>query len=392
MKITSRNTKGKKVYDVTGYLGTYTDVYGQAQSKTFHRRGFESRKEALLAFSHAQSDFDRNKKKGIQVKKRPKFVDVYAIWLKTYRLGVKESTLNRVEGIFKHHIIPSLGDKYMDEITWQMCQKAVLDWRKVVKQFNKLSQYAALVFRTAQKMGVITTNPMKLVDIPEPINALSKDEEPINYWSAAELSEFLKTVDHADQKESRFDRGALFYLLATTGMRKGEALALTWGDLDLVNGYVTIDKTTTRTEHNHQTIGTPKTRNAYRTLSLEPMTIEHLKRYRSSLSILPLPSHRVFLSSRSGHLMSLMTPNHWMDKIIDQINANHQKMHVPPLKKITVHGLRHTFTSIQVQHQINVKALQLQLGHSDIKITLNIYAHMSTHKVAENVYKISDVI
>lgn len=392
MKITSRKSKGKQVYDVTGYLGTYTDIYGQEQSKTFHRRGFETRKEALLSFSHAQADFDRDKKKGIQVKTRPKFRDVYTIWLETYRLGVKESTLNRVEGIFKHHVLPSLGDKYIDEITWQMCQKAVLDWRKVVKQFNKLSQYAALVFRTAQKMGIITTNPMKLVDIPEPVTSISDDEEPINYWSSEELATFLRTVDHDDQLESRFDRGALFYLLATTGMRKGEALALTWGDLDLMNGFVTINKTTTRTEHNHQTIGTPKTRNAYRTLSLDPLTIAHLKKYRSSLAVIPLASHQVFLSRRSGNLMSLMTPNHWMAQIIDQINDEREKVHEIPIKRITVHGLRHTFTSIQVQHQINVKALQLQLGHSDIKITLNVYAHMSTHKVAENVYRISDII
>lgn len=392
MKITSRVIKGKTVYDLTGYLGTATDVYGQEHSKTFHRRGFDSRKSALLAFSHAQADFDRAKKKGIQVETRPKFVDVYAIWLATYRLGVKESTLNRVEGIFKHHILPSLGDKYIDEITWQICQKAVLDWRKVVKQFNKLSQYAALVFRTAQKMGVIVANPMKLVDIPEPVNSVAEDKGPTNYWSSEELSVFLKTVDRNDQYESRFDRGALFYLLATTGMRKGEALALTWGDLNLTEGFVTINKTTTRTEHNHQTVGTPKTRNAYRTLSLDPMTIDHLKKYRSKLAVIPLASHRVFLSSRTGNLMSLMTPNHWMNQIVDQINAERLKMHETPLRKITVHGLRHTFTSIQVLHQINVKALQLQLGHSDIKITLNVYAHMSAHKVAENVYRISDII
>ncbi|MFD1455187.1 tyrosine-type recombinase/integrase [Levilactobacillus lanxiensis] len=392
MKITSRKTKGKTVFDLVGYLGTYTDVYGQEQSKTFHRRGFESRKEALLAFSHAQSAFDRDKKKGIQVKERPKFTDVYTMWFETYRLGVKESTLNRVEGIFKHHILPSLGNKYMDEITWQMCQKAVLDWRNVVKQFNKLAQYAALVFRTAQKMGVIVSNPMKLVDVPEPVNSLANDDEPLNYWSSSELATFLRKVDRNDQKEARFDRGALFYLIATTGMRKGEALALTWGDLNLREGFVTIDKTTTRTEHGTQTIGTPKTRNAYRTLALDPVTINHLKKYRSSLAVIPLASHRIFLSSRTGKAMSLMTPNHWMDRIIEQINSERSKTHETPLRRITVHGLRHTFASIQVQHQINVKALQLQLGHSDIKITLNIYAHMSAHKIAENVYRISDII
>lgn len=61
-----------------------------------------------------------------------------------------------------------------------------------------------------------------------------------------------------------------------------------------------------------------------------------------------------------------MTPNHWLKTLIEETG----------LPRITVHGLRRTFASIQIASGIEPKALQLQLGHSDIKVTLNVYTHM----------------
>ena len=381
MKIKSYNSKGKTYYEVSGYLGVIELPTGETKRKNFHKRGFSTSKEATLAYSRAQLKFDDDKKHGIQISENPTFEDVYAIWLESYKLGVKESSLNRVEGLFKHHITPSLGKRHINTITWQQCQQAVLTWRKEVKAFNKLVQYASLVFRTAQKMGVITTNPMKLVDIREDRENASPQTKSKNYWTSKQLATFLSTVVHEDNLRNDYQRSALFYLLATTGMRKGEALALTWQDVDLVNDTVTINKTTTRALDNTQTVGTPKTVNAYRTLSLEPDTVIYLKKYRQRMTVIPLANTRVFHSQKGGP-MSLMTPNHWLETALKNTE----------LHRITVHGLRHTFASIQVLNGINVKALQLQMGHSDIKITLNIYTHFSEKQVAAQVIRISDVI
>lgn len=389
MKITTSKVNGKTLYEVTAYLGTFMDPQGVQHSKTFHQRNFTSRKSAHLACSRAQAAFDKRKNQLREVNEHPTYREVYDIWIESYKITVKESSLNRVIGIFKHHVLPSLGAKRVENITWQDCEQAVLTWRKEVKAFNKLSQYAALVFRTAQKMGLIETNPMKLVDVRETDTDDPRDGDKLKHWSAPQLSKFLTTLIGLDSPRERFDRIALFYLIATTGMRKGEALALNWGDLNLTAATVDINKTTTRLEDNTQSVGTPKTRNAYRTLSLEPNAVKYLKAYRRQMTVIPGANTPVFRSIKGGP-MSLMTPNHWMDSIIDYINKDAAPEDWLP--RLTPHGLRHTFASIQVLHGINVKALQMQLGHADIKITLNVYTHFSKDQVAAQVFQIENII
>lgn len=168
-------------------------------------------------------------------------------------------------------------------------------------------------------------------------------------------------------------------------MRKGEALALKWSDLDFLRRTVTINKTVTRKLDNSEGIDTPKTVNSNRTLALEPLAISHLKAFRASMPVIPMTDSLVFTSSRDPQHkkpMSLMTPNHWLESIVKDSG----------LPRITVHGLRHTFASIQIASGIEPKALQLQLGHSDIKVTLNVYTHMNQKQVAANVREIGDVI
>lgn len=374
MKITSKKIGGKRVYEVTGYLGVFVDeTTGKKKQKNFHRKGLPSSQAAKDAFNEAKKKFQNP----TSVSDAPTYRDIYEIWLATYRQGVKSSTLNRVLGVFKHHILPSMGNWPITDINWQTCQRVALEWREQVATYRKVGGYASLVFRTAQKMGLIPSNPMELVDYPATRSTAKKSD---NFWTAKQLSEFLHTVSQLDAGK-RYDRTALFYLLATTGMRKGECLALTWGDIDFTAETVTISKTVTRDVDNNRFIGTPKTKNAYRTISLDASATSRLKMYKRSLSAVPSANELIF-HNQEGFIMSLMKPNHWMEAIIKKTD----------LPRITVHGLRHTFASIQSADNVNAKAVQLQLGHSDIETTLNIYTHLTPDELSSKLVSISDVI
>ncbi|GAY74308.1 phage integrase: site-specific recombinase [Lentilactobacillus kosonis] len=239
--------------------------------------------------------------------------------------------------------------------------------------------YTSLIFRRAVKLGIIPANPMDLVDIPKKhVDVLDNNKH--NYWSLQQLKEFLASVYNEDH-DIRYDRITLFYLLATTGMRKGEALALTWNDVDLQQHLVSINKTVSRSLHNKQIIATPKTINAYRTLALDKATSKSINEYKKSLPKIPKATDFIFQNA-AGNMMSLMTPNHWLAHFIKETG----------LPKISVHGLRHTFASVQVTNKINPKAVQMQLGHADAEITLDVYTHMERDQVSADVLDIGSLI
>lgn len=62
------------------------------------------------------------------------------------------------------------------------------------------------------------------------------------------------------------------------------------------------------------------------------------------------------------------------------------------LPKISPHGLRHTYTALQIQAGIDPKSLQLLLGHADIKTTLNIYAHLTNDKKRETIVRFDEML
>jgi integrase len=91
-------------------------------------------------------------------------------------------------------------------------------------------------------------------------------------WTAEQVGTFLQGV--ADDR-----LGAAYFLLATTGMRRGEALGLRWSDVDLDAGRAALRQTLIAVNH-QPTLGTPKTAKGRRTVSLDAATVTALKDHR----------------------------------------------------------------------------------------------------------------
>ena len=363
---------GSTAYMFQAYLGTDPDTRSRIRVT---RQGFSTKKEASLALSRLKVDADE----GLFVKtSNDTFQAVYELWLDQYRNTVKESTLHKTMQLFKNHILPAFGSMKIDKISVSFCQKKVNKWFGIHTKYNIIRSYTSAVLKFAIRMDLIKSNPMDKVTLPKRMDEVGKDES-LKFYDKDELQRFFECSAIEAKRTNNLLWHTLFRLLAFSGMRKGEALPLTWNDLDLENGTISINKALTRGLENRLIIQTPKTVSSKRIIMLDPITLSMLNTWRKrqamdflKLGFNTMSGEQLIFPNTKNEFMSPTRP----DKVLDRIIKKND------LKRITVHGFRHSHCSILFEAGASIKEVQDRLGHSDPQTTLKIYAHV-TEKAKE---------
>ena len=177
-------------------------------------------------------------------------------------------------------------------------------------------------------------------------------------------------------------------LLATTGMRRGEALGLRWSDVDLDAGRLRVVQTIIQMR-SKVTIGEPKTARGRRPIALDdgdgrrasrapPADARgadarrpRLRRPRASCSI--SPTARACGPTPSARRSSAGSRSYG-------------------LPRLTLHGLRHTWATLALEQGIHPRVVQERLGHSTIAITLGIYSHVAPTLHDEAAQLVADLV
>ena len=361
-KYTKKN--GTTAYMFKKYLGV-DPLTGKQKETT--RRGFKTIKEAKIALSRLEVEIQEN---GIQSKpKKRKYKEVCDEWFdEVYKHRVKESTFWNTKLIFEKHILPKLGNLFIQNISTNHCQKFANEWAiESNKRYDRYINYAGMIFKYAISIDQLKTNPMEKINIPVAKNSNSSFRK---YYERDELIDFL------DRMEKQFPivRYTFFSLLAYTGLRKGEALALQWADINLVGKKITVNKTLASGKHGELLIQTPKTKASNRTISVDQHTVDLLKNWRTAqcqelkLLDIPIEPTQLIFTKFDNHLMYPRTPLSWLDSFY---------IKNPDMFRISPHGFRHTHASLLFAGGATMKQAQTRLGHSTIKTTMNVYTHVT---------------
>ncbi len=349
-------------YRVSIYLGLDPTTGKQVRTN----RTVRTKREGKLLEDRLRLEFETNKE--LLANKRYKYQEVYDMWLDEYADTVKDSTLMKTKTLFRLHILPILGTKYIDSIKPMELQQIVNNWAKTYVKTPDMASYMALVFNYALRLEIIDKNPSLAIKKPSKkrlIEEYNKDSKKIKYYNKEQFALFLDTLYHSGFN-SRVQ--AMFTLLAFTGMRRQELLALRW--IDVTSKTVNIDKAVVRNEAGLY-IGTTKTSAAVRIISIDKNTYKIVKQYKEDKH--PSSDTDLIFSDNGKTVPAANNPRVWLTKIQDLMDEKAGKT----IPRITTHGLRHTHASLLFEAGANIKEVQDRLGHSDIKTTMDIYTHVT---------------
>ncbi len=283
--------------------------------------------------------------------------------------NIKPRTLLRYECSIRNHIYPHFQNEIIDNLSPRDIQR----WIKIIKEdispktqkplssssINTIIAILKLVFNYALDFEIIKYNPMARIK-----RVSIREEVTVKVFTREEQ---IKIENYIERLEN--DEYFPFILTLYTGLRLGELLALTWKDINIKTGLISINKTIykipTKDNKWEYVTDTPKSKNSVREIPMPTFIKEKLrklKRIRKS----------IYLVVRNDGT-----------RINEKLLIYRYKM---MLKRVRVrylnfHCLRHTFATRALENGIDIKTLSELLGHANVSTTLNIYTHsLMKHK------------
>lgn len=290
-------------------------------------------------------------------------------WLPSKRTRVKPTTASAYEGIIRLHIAPYIGrislQKLRPEDLDDLYVRLLADGKHTdngglsAKSVRNVHAALQSALSDAARRGIVTHN---VADIAAP-PSISRNRRAMTVWNAQYLRTFLDAVaDH--------DLYALFWLAASTGMRRGELAGLRWSDVDLDAARLIVQRQIVSVEY--QMIETDlKTAASRRTIDLDAGTVTVLRSHRrQQLERQMLTGNRhdegLVFATTDG------TPTH-PDLISKTFNRIVARLDVP---RIRLHDLRHTHATLLLQGGVNPKVVTERLGHANVAFTMSVYQHV----------------
>ncbi|WP_077389500.1 tyrosine-type recombinase/integrase [Mobilibacterium timonense] len=353
MKIESYKVRGETKYRFRAYI-CLDPVTGEPVR--VQRSGFDSKREAQLAAAEIIAKAEPAKAKNIT------YCEIYELWLESYRLSVKESTLRHTEQIFRDHILPAFSSMRVQDITPLQCQQwTTAQVKKDPAAAGRRFNYFSKVLDFAFKQGVIDKNPALMIDRPKKSKSGRSAKAGMNFYTKEELEQFL----HLCEERLPLQWYVFFRLLAYSGLRRGEAIALKWEDIDFRKRTIRITKTVTHGEQGAYISDTPKTDKSNRVIMLDDKTLQ-------LIHSLKCKSEYVFPNSKGSFTTPSMV-----------IRMMHRAVDGTDLRYISPHGLRHTHCSLLFSAGVSIPEVQDRLGHTDVKTTIDVYNHVYQSDKAE---------
>lgn len=310
----------------------------------------------------AYTDFVRKCKDSQGLNENMRFKELVDIYLREYAANeLKPVTRDTYKSDLEANILPVFGNKKIRDITTQSLSRFFTGLNKASETTRKFKTVMSSIFSYAVRQGYIQKNPC--------CGALYKKDtakaKKVKYLNKEQCKKLVSATNEYSTVNT------IIQFLLFTGLRIGECLSLSWGDIDFESGTVSIRNTLSYADK-HWFLSAPKTATSYRTLKLSSYTkallLTHKAKQDEQKKVVgeAWVNPDIVFTSAVGKFYSRNYVNNQLKRIL-------AKNDLPPL---SVHALRHTNASLMINSGINIKAVSSHLGHCNIAITGDIYSHV----------------
>lgn len=328
----------------------YTDYTGAKRQKK--KRGFKLKREAV--------EWERDFLERLQGSPDMTFRDMYNAYLEDVSHRLRPSTIRSRDSTFRNRILPFFADKPVNAITpadiraWQNIQidgglsDGYLHRIQVMLSgfFNHAVRYYGLPFNPCSRAG-----------------GMGKATRSIAFWT---LDQFNSFIQYVEDIRARTALELLFY----SGMRFGEMLALTLGDLDFEADTISITKTYHQDTH---MTGPPKTANSVRCITMPSAIMQELLAY-------------------SGRIYGIRPPDRlftFTDSLIrGNIRRGAEKAGIP---RIRIHDLRHSHVSLLIELGFSPHLIAERVG-DEVAMINSVYGHLYPARHGEVAERLDQII
>ncbi|MEY4238959.1 MAG: hypothetical protein RL339_1560 [Pseudomonadota bacterium] len=350
----------------TAWLVDYRDQSGKRRAKQFSRK-----KEAEEYADRARSEI----RQGTHTHDRDSVtVSVAAdLWVSAAEAEqLERSTTKRYRELADLHIKPRLGGLKLTALTKPMVQDFRLELLQTKSRAmaSKILRALSALLNNAMEIGAINQNVASTVKVGKTKREAIKIVVP----DRADLKAMIKAANVSVRP--------LILTAITTGLRSSELRGLRWQDIDLAAGTITVCQ---RADQWGQ-IGSPKSEAGKRTIPIPPELVSELKAWklRSPISRLGLTfPNKIGTPLRHNNLLRRMFfPLQVRAGLsIPKLDGNGEPLlddegAAVLTGKYSFHSLRHAAASGWIESNIDLKRLQVWIGHENIRLTLDTYGHL----------------
>lgn len=357
------------------YGNKYKDFYGKTKKETQEKIAKFETTNGLLSSSE-------NKKLTID--------EFIYIWMETKSKTLKPTSYDALMDTIRLYVLKELSGYQLSQLDENILQKHINgladkhSLRTVKKAYDCLNQ--SLDY--AMRLNYIALNPMIKVIKPTESGVKVKKKK-INFLDVDDINALYEESKRLNTEEFRIN-GAVdtpvysiyakgIILILYTGLRISEALALTWNDWDVENKTLSVDKNLVlvRDKNTGNKLpliqDTTKTTSGKRIIPLADRAIEQLQ-YLKLNNKDKSPDARIFQST-TGKVPSQSNLTRTLSAMLLRSKSK--------IKKCGLHALRHSYGSMLLAQGIDLKTISHLLGHSDFRLTCQIYLDVTNKQLVD---------